>query len=128
MKVRAKQQRIHGILAKIAAVKGIIFLAIIDREGFSLSSLITEGSEDKVDISALSPLVSALLKQIESVSNEIAMQDTREITVEYASGILKINQIPERKEFLVTLADSRSNLSLLRMETKKHIKTLTTEL
>lgn len=128
LKVKEKQNRIHSILEEIADIKGIIFLAIIDREGFSLSSYITEGNMEKVDISALSPVISSLLKQIESVSREIDMEAAREIIIEYANGILKITQIPERKEFLVALADSRSNLSLLRMEIRKQIKSLAKEL
>lgn len=124
MKIKAKQNEIRSYLEKISVVKGVIFLVIIDREGFPLSSLTIEDYQDKIDVSVLSPLISGLLKQIESVSEEVEMDNVREVTVEFSLGILKLNHIPGRKEFLVTLADQRSNLSILRMETKKHIKAL----
>jgi CheY-like chemotaxis protein/predicted regulator of Ras-like GTPase activity (Roadblock/LC7/MglB family) len=128
MKIKAKQSRIRSFLEKISVVKGVLFLAIIDREGFSLSSLVTEDFKDKIDVSALSPVVSALIKQIETVVEEVEMEKVKEVTIELTQGILKLNRIHEREEYLVTLADQRSNLSLLRMETKKHLKSLATEL
>jgi len=127
LKIKAKQKQIKVILENISKVKGVMFLSIVDLEGFSLSSLINELYREKIDIPVISPVVAGLIKQIDTFSQEVEMNNFQVLTVEYENGILNITRIPKKEEFLVIMADQNANLSLLRMETKKHLKALARE-
>ena len=122
------QNRLSFILSDFVNTKGVVLAAIFDVEGFSLASKITEKYKAKYKISAIYPVISKLQKQVDNVGIEISMNDTKEIIVEFEEGFLKLNRIPGKKEFFIVIADSSSNLGLLRMESKKYLKMLSEEL
>ncbi len=125
---KKKQSRLTEILMDFLKTKGVILASVFDSEGFPLTSQVAEDFKEKYQISDIVPTISKLEKQVEKIGEEIGMTDATETTIEFNSGILKLNRIPERKEFFVVIADDKTNLGLLRMETKKYIKRIAMEL
>ncbi len=119
-----KQQKIANILGNFTKNKGVQLAAIFDIEGFPLASFIPEPYKEKYQISVLSPLISSLIKMIETVSEEIKMPALKDVIIEYENGFMKIDKIPDRKDFFVVISENSTTLGLMRMETKKYIKEL----
>lgn len=123
-----KQMRLANILSSFVKTEGVVLVAVFDAEGFSLASNIPAKYKEQYQIPEVSPVISKLIKDIESAGSDINMKNLKEIVIEYKDGLLKLNRIPDKKEFLVVIANAAFNLGLMRIESKKCLKALSEEL
>lgn len=112
--------KINSILDKLIAIKEVVFVTIFDPEGFPVASKMTEN----FDISELTPVISNLIRQTEQVGQDMKLNFAREIGAEFEQGFLNMTKIHGKKEFLVYLAQNAKNQGMIRLQAKKHLRTL----
>jgi CheY-like chemotaxis protein/predicted regulator of Ras-like GTPase activity (Roadblock/LC7/MglB family) len=118
------QREIVEILDKLVAVKGVIIATVFDPEGFPLASRIDNESPLQYSIQELTPIISGLIKQVELVGEELQIDDQKSISIEYQKAFLKIDRIQNRKDYLVIIAENKTNTGVLTLEAKKNLRNL----
>ncbi len=119
-----KQLKMAKILSDFIEGKGIILAALLDQEGFPLASIVSEKYRDEYQIKNITPIISNFRDQLKELAEKIKMVNTTSVTIELKKGILYLNFISDRKEYLAVLADADTKLGLLHMECKKVIKAI----
>jgi CheY-like chemotaxis protein/predicted regulator of Ras-like GTPase activity (Roadblock/LC7/MglB family) len=119
-----KQLRMAKILSDFIEGKGVILAALLDKEGFPLASIVAEKYRDEYQIKDITPTISKFYDQLRELAENLKMIETVSVTIEFKRGILHLNFINEKKQYLVVLADSETKLGLLHMECKKVIKAM----
>ena len=118
-------QKFEIILGKILSIKGVIFVAIFNNEGFPHASKINDQSEFKFTIKEIALVFSNLLKQVELVGEDLHLDRAYDITIEFENNaLLTITKIPEKEDYLIILSESAINLGVIRMEVKKQKREL----
>lgn len=117
-------QHIEELLKKFITTKGIHLLVVFDADLKPFVVELNKKYKSKYNSDQIADHIEKLLKQEQSLAGLLEMKDKKELTIEYADGLLKLTWLPENKGFLLLLADSTSNFGLLRIETKKYLKSL----
>ena len=112
------------ILSDFIEGKGIILAALLDKDGFPLASIVAEQYRDEYQIKSITPTISNFHKQLKDLAEKIKMVEATSVTIELKKGILYLNFLNERNEYLAVLADAETKLGLLHMECKKVIKAM----
>jgi CheY-like chemotaxis protein/predicted regulator of Ras-like GTPase activity (Roadblock/LC7/MglB family) len=120
-----KQLKMAKLLSDFIDGKGIILAALLDKEGFPLASIVAEKYRDEYQIKNITPIISTFRDQLKDLSEKIKMVNTTSVTIELKKGILYLNFLTDRSEYLIVLADADTKLGLLHMECKKVIKSMT---
>lgn len=124
LKISEAQAETTKVLEDIVSVNHIILATVFDPEGFPVASKVTQRSPRHYAIQELTPIISALIKQVDTVGEELKIHLPRSISIEFEEAMLKIDRIQSRKEFLVILADKRINMGVLMVEAKKNLRKL----
>ena len=119
-----KQLKMAKILSDFIEGKGIILAALLDQDGFPLASIVSEKYRDEYQIKNITPIISNFRDQLKELAEKIKMVNTTSVTIELKKGILYLNFMSDRKEYLAVLADADTKLGLLHMECKKVIKAI----
>jgi predicted regulator of Ras-like GTPase activity (Roadblock/LC7/MglB family) len=123
-KLAKTQREISRILDKLASLKGVILTTVFDPEGFPVASQINPDSPRKYAIQELTPIISGLIKQVDSIGQDLKIKQPKSISVEFEDAILKLNKVQDRKEYLVILAENKINIGVLTLEAKKNLRKL----
>jgi CheY-like chemotaxis protein/predicted regulator of Ras-like GTPase activity (Roadblock/LC7/MglB family) len=118
------QQETIFILEKLVAIKGVILATVFDPDGFPVASKIKAQSSQQYGIQELTPIISGLIKQIETIGDEMKIRRPQSISIKFENAYLKIDRIRDRKEFLVILAEAITNTGILTLEVKKNLRKL----
>ncbi|TFH01206.1 MAG: response regulator, partial [Calditrichales bacterium] len=118
------QKETTQLLDQLVGLKGVIITTVFDPEGFPVASKMGEMTGRKIEIPELTPIISSLIKQIDSIGQDLHIKSAKSISAEFEEAILKIEKIQERKEFLVVLADKKTNINILTLEVKKKLRQL----
>jgi CheY-like chemotaxis protein/predicted regulator of Ras-like GTPase activity (Roadblock/LC7/MglB family) len=118
------QQDTTQILEKLVALKGVILATVFDPDGFPVASKVNDGWIDKYAIQELTPMISSLIKQVDSMGEDLKVNQPRNITISFENAFLKIDKIQSRKEYLVILAENSTNTGVLILESKKNLRNL----
>ncbi len=119
-----KQQRMRSVLERLSDVKGFILCAVFDSEGFPLNSVISEAYKQNIKLSEIAPSIAKLHKQVEFTAVDLNMDESKEMILLLKEGFCVISNLPEKRAYLLFLADQTSNLALLRMRIKSELKDL----
>jgi CheY-like chemotaxis protein/predicted regulator of Ras-like GTPase activity (Roadblock/LC7/MglB family) len=112
------------VLNKLISLKGVLIVSVFDPDGFPIASNISEKFPNKYSMNEVTPVVSNLIKQVDTVGDELKIEHTKDITVEFGKAVLRMTRVQGKKEFLVILADNTINQSVLHLEAKKHLRQL----
>ena len=112
------------ILEKLVNLKGVILATVFDPEGFPVASKINDRYSEKYAIQALTPMISGLIKQVDSMGEDLKVDKPRNISLSFDKAFLKIDNIQSRKEFLVIMAENATNTGVLILESKKKLRKL----
>ncbi len=123
-KEEERKRKLLDALKKLVEQKNIILAALFDHNGFSIGSAIKDRVKNKYSIPEFVPVISELMAQSEETGKLIALGSFRELFLQYEQGILQMVRFAQREYYLVVLTDEEINLGLLRMETKKALKTI----
>jgi predicted regulator of Ras-like GTPase activity (Roadblock/LC7/MglB family) len=123
-KLAKTQREISQILDKLTALKGVILTTVFDPEGFPVASQINASSPRQYGIQELTPIISGLIKQVDSIGQDLKIRQPKSISLEFDEGILKVNKVQDRKEYLVILAENKINIGVLTLEAKKNLRKL----
>jgi CheY-like chemotaxis protein/predicted regulator of Ras-like GTPase activity (Roadblock/LC7/MglB family) len=118
------QQDTTTILQKLISLKGVILATVFDPEGFPVASKIHDLQKDRYGIQEITPMISSLIKQVDSMGEDLKVNFPKNITVTFEKAFLKIDKIANRKEYLVVIADNSTNTGVLILETKKNLRKL----
>jgi len=118
------QQNTTNILEKIVSLKGVILSTVFDPEGFPVASKINDKYTEQYGIQELTPMISALIKQVDSMGEDLKVNVPKNITISFENAFLKIDKIGNRKEYLVIFADNSTNTGVLILESKKNLRKL----
>jgi len=116
--------KIYTILDHLVTINGVIVVSVFDPEGFPLASKFSEKAGNSYNMNEITPILSNLVKQLDSVGEDLKLDLTIDITLEFAKGIVIMTRIHERKEFLIIIAENAKYLSVLHVETKKYHRDL----
>jgi CheY-like chemotaxis protein/predicted regulator of Ras-like GTPase activity (Roadblock/LC7/MglB family) len=122
--IAKSQQDTTRILEKLVSLKGVILATVFDPEGFPVASQINNLNKEKFGIQEITPMISTLIKQVDSIGEDLKVKNTKNITVAFEKAFLKIDKIINRKEYLVILADNSTNTGVLILESKKNLRKL----
>ncbi|MEJ2542741.1 MAG: response regulator [Calditrichaceae bacterium] len=122
--------------AEVGDLKGEeAFYQILSWEGGSFSiekgvkaseeTVVKGWQTDEYQIKNITPIISTFRDQLKDLSEKIKMVNTTSVTIELKKGILYLNFLTDRSEYLIVLADADTKLGLLHMECKKVIKSMT---
>jgi CheY-like chemotaxis protein len=117
-----KKQEIINNLDKFVKTKGVILVSIFTIEGFPTSSKIGEDYKDKYDISSISPVISGLMKHLNTSARDLGFKELKGVMMETQDGFLILETIQEKNDLLLVLADNTTNHGLLKMEIKTLLK------
>jgi CheY-like chemotaxis protein/predicted regulator of Ras-like GTPase activity (Roadblock/LC7/MglB family) len=117
------QQELLLILESLVSLKGVLVATVFDPEGFPVASRVNK-SPKSIGMQELTPIVSGLIKQVESIGDELKFKTQKSISVEFDEAVLKIDKIQNRKEFLAILAEGKTNVGVLVLEVKKNLRKL----
>jgi CheY-like chemotaxis protein/predicted regulator of Ras-like GTPase activity (Roadblock/LC7/MglB family) len=118
-------QKIDLILNKIVGVKGVILAAVFDTEGFPHASKINEKSSLQYSIKEIALVFSNLIKQVETVGNDLNLDNAIDISIDFENNaLLKITKIPEKQDYLIILSGNMVNPGVIHLEVKKQIREL----
>ncbi len=120
--VTRKKQDILKNLEKFVSTKGVILVSIFTIEGFPTSSKINSEYKDKYDISSISPIISGLMKHLETSINDLSLANLEEVMIETKKGFLILKTIPTKSDILLVLADKSTNHGMLKIEIKTLLK------
>jgi predicted regulator of Ras-like GTPase activity (Roadblock/LC7/MglB family) len=118
------KNKIMKILDRLIMIKGTILVTVFDPEGFPLASKINNLYAKKYNIRELTPILSNLLKHIDTSGKELKIERVQDLMVEFKDALLKITRIKDKKEFLVILTKETKNQGILILESKKHLRLL----
>jgi len=116
--------KINDILSELLKVNGVLLVSVFDPEGFPIASKLSKTSLKKYTMGEISPVFSNLIKQVDISGNDLKLDITNDIVVEFGQAILKITRIYNKKEYLILLAETGKNLGVLRLEAKKYLRLL----
>ena len=91
-----------------------------------MASKINNRHKDKYAIQELTPIIQSLIKQVDSMGEDLKANKPKNITITFENAFLKIDKIANRKEYLVIVADNSMNTSLMILESKKNLRKLST--
>lgn len=123
-KLASMKKQMTEIMEKLVSVKGVILATVFDPEGFPVSSKSNEKTSKKYSIQELTPIISNLIKQVESVGSDLNIKNPKSISIEFEDAFLKIDQIQNRSEFLVIISERKTNMGVLTLEAKKNLRKL----
>ena len=115
--------KINFVLDKMIAQKGAILVSIFDPEGFPIASRINK-VQNQITMREITPVISNLLKQIDTVAQDLKVNSSREIMVDFNNSVLNMFRIPGKKEFLIFLASDIRHQGVMRLQAKKEIRVL----
>ena len=121
----ATMVKIYSILDHIINIKGVILVAVFDPEGFPLASKFSEKVHSNYGMNEVTPILSNLVKQMDSVGEDLKLQMTKDIILEFSKGLMIMTRIHQRKEFLIIIAEDAKYLNILHVEAKKYHRDLT---
>jgi CheY-like chemotaxis protein len=116
--------KIYSILDHLVTLKGVILATVFDPEGFPLASKFNEKDSERFSMNEVTPILSNLVKQVDVVGDDLKLDLIKDITLEFAKGIMIMTRIHERKEFLIVIAENAKYLSVIHVETKKYHRDL----
>jgi predicted regulator of Ras-like GTPase activity (Roadblock/LC7/MglB family) len=120
----ATMVKIYSVLDHLLGVKGVIMVTVFDPEGFPLASKFSEKVHTSYGMNEITPLLSNLIKQMDSVGEDLKMDLTKDITLEFSKGFIILTRIHQRKEFLIIIAEDAKYLNILHVEAKKNHRDL----
>ena len=123
-KEEERKQKLVSVLNNLVKQKNILMAALFDHNGFSIGSAVKEDVKGKYNIPELVPVISELLAQSSETGKQISLGALHELSVQFEEGILQMVRLTGKEYFLVVITDSEINLGLLRLETKKALKSL----
>ncbi|MFC2088701.1 response regulator, partial [Calditrichota bacterium] len=115
---------IDKILQRLIKIDGLFLAVVFDPDCFPMASKIDSTKTDQYDIKELSPIFSKIFKQIESTGTELKFKNPKEMIFEFENSLLNISRIPNKKQFLFTMADIKKSPGVIRLETKKRLNEL----
>jgi CheY-like chemotaxis protein/predicted regulator of Ras-like GTPase activity (Roadblock/LC7/MglB family) len=113
-------KKMSDILDKIIAIKEVVFATLFDPEGFPVASKMS----DKYDISEITPIISNLIRQSEQVGQDMKLSAVKHISVEFENGLLSMENVPGKKEFLVFLSENANAHGVIKLKAKKYLREL----
>jgi len=116
--------KIYTILDHLITMKGVILVSVFDPEGFPLASKFGDKVGSRFNMNEVTPILSNLVKQLDSAGEDLKLDESKDITVEFAKGVVIMTRIQDRKEFLIIVAENAKYMSVLHMETKKYHRDL----
>jgi len=122
---KLRPERIKKLLDEFVHTKGVRILVFFTNDVKPLVTVAGADFEDRYNTQELTAEVNNLLQQEKGLARSAVMSIKKEMTVEYAEGVIKLTWLPGKKGFLLLIADQTSNFGLLRIETKKYLKALT---
>lgn len=126
-RVESRESRIAKIkelLSRFIETKGVHMVVVFDSDVKPFVVEMNNRFKNKYKIDEIAQLVEKLLKGEKALAGLLEMMDKKELTFEYTDGLLKLTWLPDDLGFLLLLADQTSNFGLLRIETKKYMKSL----
>ena len=120
-----KKQDLLKNLEAFVSVKGVMLVSIFTVEGFPTSSKVNAEYKERYNISSISPIISGLMKHLNTSINDLGFNNIEEVALETGDGFLIFRRIPEKEDFLLVLADKNTNQGLLKMEIKTLLKKIT---
>lgn len=115
---------ISTLLDQFLQAKGIHLLMVFDEKGKLYEHKVREEYKDEYEIELLAEQVEKLMAQEAELAAVLNRDEKREFTIEYENGLFKLTWLPDSDMYLLLLADHTANFGLLRIETKKNIRTL----
>ncbi len=114
-------QEIDSILQKLIDINGLLLATVFDPEGFPMASKVHPSVSGKYDMKELAPLFSKMIKQIEISGSDLNLKNLKEMIFEFEGSLIKISRFPDKKQFLIIIAEIKNNLGVIRLETKKRL-------
>jgi CheY-like chemotaxis protein/predicted regulator of Ras-like GTPase activity (Roadblock/LC7/MglB family) len=115
--------KMNLILDKMISQKGALLVSIFDPEGFPIASRMNKQKND-ITIREITPVISNLLKQVDGVAQDLKVNSSQEIMVDFGNAVLNMFRIKGKKEFLIFLATDIHHQGVMRMQAKKEIRNL----
>jgi CheY-like chemotaxis protein/predicted regulator of Ras-like GTPase activity (Roadblock/LC7/MglB family) len=112
------------ILNKITSVKGVFLVSVFDPEGFPIASRVSEKAPQEYSMNEVTPIVSNLIKQIDTAGEELKIENSKDVMIEFGAALLKITSVHGKKEYLVIMADKSTHQGVLHLESKKQLRQL----
>ena len=123
-KLAKTQREIARILDNLVTLKDVVLTTVFDPEGFPVASQVNPSTSRQYGIQELTPIISGLIKHIDSVGQDLKIREPKSIYLEFDDAILRINKIQNRKEYLIILAENKINVGVLTLEAKKNLRKL----
>lgn len=114
-----RRKKIQQVLHEFIRGKDIILITLFSEEGFPIMSEISSESEGRIDIAGLTPLLPDLFTNAREAGQQLKLNSTREVLMEYEKGWLALCPILESEDYFAVLSKKSMNLAMLRMEVKK---------
>jgi CheY-like chemotaxis protein/predicted regulator of Ras-like GTPase activity (Roadblock/LC7/MglB family) len=121
-KMLKAQQDTTSILEKLVSLKGVFLATVFDPEGFPVASKMNEQSREKYAIQEITPMISSLIKQVDTMGTDLKVENPKNITISFEKAFLKVDKILNKKEYLVVMADNSTNTGVLILESKKNLR------
>jgi len=118
------KKQIKKLLQEFIRTKGIQLLVLCNDEGKPFVSQVQAGLINPEDLKKLPARIAEILKVIRKFSAPFSLSKQKEYSFEFDEGVVKMTWLPAGNGFLLLVADQSSNFGLLRIETKKFLKTL----
>lgn len=121
---RKRIEKILDILDQISALDGVLLCGIFNSNGFPTATKLHDDWQKSIDISEIIGQVSALIADIEKQNEKWKFGKLKDLEIELDKGIIKLNRIPAKQEYLVVFAQLKTPPARLNLEMRKQLKTL----
>lgn len=119
-----RQEQVSELFSKFITVKGIRALVLFDKDGKAFVTEVDKDYKNLYDIDKISNEIKKLIEQENILGEMCGFKNKKELSLEYEEGLFKLTWLPEEGEYMLLVADQTSNFGLLRIETKKYLKAL----
>lgn len=119
-----RKEQASKLFSDFIKTKGIRALMLFDNEGKIFIAEVDKDYKSLYDIEKISKQIKKLIDQEGTLGDMCELKNKKELSIEYEEGLLKITWLPEEGEYMLLVADQTSNFGLLRIETKKYLKAL----
>ena len=122
--VAVAKNKIKNLLGNFIQTKGIQLLVLCNNEGKPFVSQIQPDVINEDNLKKLPKAILDTLNVIRRFSEPFDLKAYKEFSFEFEEGVAKMTWLPGSNGFLLLVANQSSNFGLLRIETKKFLKTL----
>ncbi len=118
------RKEMQEVVDGLVRTKGVRLAVFFKPDGSAFVQARSESCTGEYDLVAVSVKLHDFLNQGDELMETFRIRGRKEYSMEFQNGLLKLTWMPETQSYLMLLADQSSNFGLLRIESKKYLRSV----